>query len=61
MLNGDGDGTVNARSLQGCRHWKDMKQQNKKNVTCVDLPGIDHMTILSSAKVIKYILDVLSG
>lgn len=61
LLNGDGDGTVNARSLQGCRHWINMKQQNKKNVTCIDLPGVDHMSILSSTKVIKYILDILSG
>lgn len=59
LLNGDGDGTVNARSLRACSYWDGMKQQLGKNVTLLELPKIDHMTILSDVRVVKYILDTL--
>lgn len=61
LVNGDGDGTVNARSLKACGEWKDVKGQNGKNVTLQDFPKVDHMTVLSDARIVKYILDVMLG
>lgn len=61
LVNGDGDGTVNGRSLRACAQWEGMKAQNGKNVTLLDLPKVDHMTVLSDSRVVKYILDVLLG
>lgn len=59
LINGDGDGTVNARSLRACSYWNGMKQQLGKNVTMLELPKVDHMTVLSDGRVVKYILDAL--
>lgn len=61
LINGDGDGTVNARSLQACTHWIGMKEQLGKNVSTLQLPGVDHMGILRDNRVVQYVLDVLIG
>lgn len=57
LLSGDGDGTVNARSLQGCARWR---SQQKQAVSTFEVPGGEHMTILSSEPAIDYILNVLA-
>ncbi|XP_053985696.1 phospholipase A2 group XV-like [Hylaeus volcanicus] len=57
LLPGDGDGTVNLRSLEGCKHWKG---QQKQKVYSQGFPGIDHMDILRNVKVVNYIKTVLA-
>lgn len=59
LINGDGDGTVNTRSLRACDHWNGMKEQKGKNVTLFEVSKVDHMTVLSDQRIIQYILDVL--
>lgn len=59
LVMGDGDGTVNVRSLRGCGHWAGMSEMNGKNVTLVPLPKVDHMQVLSDSRVVKYVLDTL--
>ncbi|XP_043670002.1 phospholipase A2 group XV-like isoform X1 [Vespula pensylvanica] len=57
LIPGDGDGTVNLRSLEGCLHWQ-MKQKQK--VYHQAFPGVNHMTILKHPDVLKYIKSVLT-
>lgn len=61
LINGDGDGTVNARSLRACSQWIGMQGQNNKNVSVMELPKVDHMTVLSDDRIIKYIIDILAN
>lgn len=61
MVNGDGDGTVNARSLESCKNWMGMKAQYKKDVHTFELAGADHLGILSDSRGMDYIAKLLSG
>lgn len=58
-MKGDGDGTVNARSLKSCEMWSGTKAQREKTVHSIELPGADHMGILSDKRVLKYVLSIL--
>lgn len=58
LMGGDGDGTVNARSLEACKLWSG---KQKQKVFSLSLPNIDHMMILADSQVIKYIVNVLSN
>ncbi|XP_075212925.1 lysosomal phospholipase A and acyltransferase-like [Lycorma delicatula] len=53
---GDGDGTVNARSLEGCLHWQ---SQQKQKVYHQKFPDIDHMAVLRDQRIVSYIIKVL--
>lgn len=55
---GDGDGTVNIRSLLGCLKW--VKEQPHP-VEHVPIRGVDHMSILSNPVTLEYIRDVAIG
>ncbi|XP_046822523.1 phospholipase A2 group XV-like isoform X1 [Vespa crabro] len=57
LITGDGDGTVNLRSLEGCLHWQ---TKQKQKVYYQAFPGINHMTILKHAGVLEYIKSVLT-
>lgn len=57
LIDGLGDGTVNARSLEACKFWSG--QQTQK-VYAIELPNRNHMSILSDRTVVKYIVDVLN-
>ncbi|XP_015118642.1 group XV phospholipase A2 isoform X2 [Diachasma alloeum] len=57
LINGDGDGTVNARSLEGCLHWK---AKQKAKIYHQAFPHVDHMQILSNQTVLDYIRTVLT-
>lgn len=59
LVTGDGDGTVNARSLKSCEQWSGTKAQREKTINSIELPGADHMGILSDKRVLKYVLDLL--
>lgn len=61
LVTGDGDGTVNARSLESCVHWNGTKAQRGKDVFHVELPGADHMGVLSDSRVLDYISKLLVG
>lgn len=55
LLNGDGDGTVNLRSLLGCSYWK-----QSQSIATQALPGVDHMTILKHPTVLSYIVNLFN-
>lgn len=56
LLTGDGDGTVNIRSLTGCREWS---TKQKQSVSTLEIPKGEHIKILSALDTIEYILNVL--
>lgn len=53
---GDGDGTVNYRSLAACKHWSGLQGPS---VQSLELDNVDHMGVLSNSRVLKYILDLM--
>lgn len=53
---GNGDGTVNARSLVGCTYWTSMQ---KENVFHQVFPNADHMSILRDERVMDYISQLM--
>lgn len=56
LVYGDGDGTVNARSLKGCTYWRSLQKQS---ITTLEIPKGEHFEILSNPQIVAYILDVL--
>jgi lysophospholipase-3 len=52
---GDGDGTVNTRSLQGCLRWVDQQSQG---VHYLNVTGVDHMSVMSDPTVVSYIKSI---
>ncbi|KAE8747732.1 hypothetical protein FOCC_FOCC005555 [Frankliniella occidentalis] len=57
FINGDGDGTVNKRSLEGCLHWA---SQQKKKIYHQTFPKVDHMGILRDTKVLEYLQQLIT-
>ena len=55
---GNGDGTVNIRSLLACLNWT--KEQSQP-VNHVPIKGAEHMAILGDPTVSKYILKLATG
>uniref|UniRef100_A0A182QYF1 Phosphatidylcholine-sterol acyltransferase n=1 Tax=Anopheles farauti TaxID=69004 RepID=A0A182QYF1_9DIPT len=53
---GNGDGTVNIRSLEACKQWT---TQQKQPITTKAFPGADHMSILADVNVIDNIVKLL--
>jgi lysophospholipase-3 len=53
---GDGDSTVNTRSLEGCLRWKD--SNGGKGVQHMNLTGVDHMSVMTDARILKYLLTL---
>lgn len=58
LINGDGDGTVNRRSLEGCLHWQTMQKQK---VYSLSLPKVDHMAILKDVNVLNYVAGLINA
>lgn len=58
LIYGDGDGTVNIRSLEACMHWRGIQKQKIFNKT---LNKIDHMTILRDKQTLDYINDLIKS
>ncbi|XP_065075237.1 phospholipase A2 group XV-like [Ochlerotatus camptorhynchus] len=56
LVYGDGDGTVNKRSLEACRHWSG---QQKQPIYLREFPGAEHMAILADLSVLDSIVKVL--
>lgn len=57
---GDGDGTVNYRSLSACKHWPEQKSQGNYTVNRYEIPDAEHYDILSDHRAINHILNELS-
>lgn len=62
---GDGDGTVNIRSLTGCEHWRKRVGFSSLNqgysVKSVPLANAEHLKVLHDPRVIEYVVSVLKG
>ncbi|EDO33966.1 predicted protein [Nematostella vectensis] len=56
IRNGDGDGTVNARSLRACATWVNRQGYD---VVVKDYAGVNHNGILSDAKAQAYIKSIV--
>lgn len=56
VVYGDGDGTVNLRSLHGYKRWIG---RQKQPIYHKEVPGADHLSTLKHLEVIKYILELL--
>ncbi|KAH9636976.1 hypothetical protein HF086_008237 [Spodoptera exigua] len=58
---GDGDGTVNLRSLNACEHWRKKRFRNGNSVKSLALPGAEHLKILHDKRVLDYIQLVMKN
>ncbi|KAM5138358.1 phosphatidylcholine-sterol acyltransferase [Mantella aurantiaca] len=58
VIYGPGDGTVNIESALQCRKWV---SRQKQTVSLVELPGNEHIAMLSNLTTISYIKTVLLG
>ncbi|XP_030755084.1 group XV phospholipase A2-like [Sitophilus oryzae] len=56
LLYGDGDGTVNLRSLQACQHWQSLQKQK---VFYQAVPKTDHLGILYGKTTQDYIANLV--
>ena len=55
---GDGDGTVNIRSLEYCKQWSD-KQSHP--VITKSFKRLDHNHILMDKQVVEYVKDIVKN
>ncbi|KAE8607904.1 hypothetical protein XENTR_v10011326 [Xenopus tropicalis] len=55
---GGGDGTVNLESALQCGKWRN---QQRQKVSLVELPGNEHIAMLSNISTISYVKKVLFG
>lgn len=56
LILGDGDGTVNVRSLEACLRWQNKQSQK---IYHVPMSQVDHMEILKHPNVLAYIQKVV--
>ncbi|XP_063617246.1 phospholipase A2 group XV-like [Cydia splendana] len=60
---GDGDGTVNRRSLAACERWAKRRRLgrtlNGKPLKSLPLPDAEHLTILHDPRVLDYVTTVM--
>ncbi|XP_012229348.1 lysosomal phospholipase A and acyltransferase-like [Linepithema humile] len=56
LVSGNGDGTVNIRSLEACAHWQ---QSQKQKIYYQGFPGVDHTNILKNSSILAYIKTIL--
>jgi len=57
ILKGDGDGTVNMRSLLGCTRWDG---QQKQKVHHHILPGLDHLAVLKNDEAAEFVASLVN-
>ncbi|XP_059473948.1 phospholipase A2 group XV-like [Neocloeon triangulifer] len=58
LIMGDGDGTVNLRSLEGCTKWTEAQNAGKK-IYHQTFPGLDHMDALRDKIIAQFVHDLL--
>lgn len=56
IVHGDGDGTVNSRSLRGCLSWR-----NQQKVYHKEFQNVNHLRILSYPPLVDYVLKVVTA
>jgi len=56
FVNGDGDGTVNIRSLEGCLSWKGKQSQP---IHHTKLEGMDHLGMLMEKELIENVAEII--
>lgn len=56
LVMGDGDGSVNIRSLEGCTYWRGLQ---KKPITTMAVEKQEHFQVLGHPRIVSYIRDVL--
>ncbi|KAL0132732.1 hypothetical protein PUN28_000460 [Cardiocondyla obscurior] len=56
LIFGDGDGTVNIRSLEACKRWQTSQKQKIYNQ---GFPGVDHTEMLRNNDILAYIKTIL--
>lgn len=61
LVKGNGDGTVNRRSLIGCGYWDKTSAQGDHKIYQHEYPNVEHYNMLSDAGPINYILSKLTG
>ncbi|XP_071449019.1 lysosomal phospholipase A and acyltransferase-like isoform X2 [Hetaerina americana] len=61
LIFGDGDGTVNKRSLEGCTKWSQIGKKKNGRIYHQPIPGVSHMDILTDDRVLSYLRSLLSG
>lgn len=61
MIWGNGDGTVNRRSLIGCQYWRNTRAQGDHKIYEQEYPGVEHYNMLSDTGPIRYIVRELTG
>ncbi len=54
---GEGDGTVNSKSLTGCTYWRNFQ---KKPILTYEIKGAEHTALLVNPLAIDYIVKVLT-
>jgi len=57
LIKGDGDGTVNIRSLEGCLRWKKLQNQPVHHKV---FEKVDHLSMLRLDEPAKHIADIVS-
>jgi len=58
LVKGDGDGTVNIRSLKGCLRWEGAQKQAVHHKI---FKGINHVDMLRREEPTSYVVDVIDG
>jgi lysophospholipase-3 len=58
FLYGDGDGTVNIHSLEGCLNWQGKQEKKIYHQT---FSSLDHMGILRDERVLSYLLSLITN
>ena len=58
VINGDGDGTVNIRSLEYCQYWKG---RQKQDVTYQKFNKVEHMQTVSNENVVTQVIQIITG
>lgn len=61
IIEANGDGTVNERSLVACERWKKAPEQKNHKVYQREFSKVDHTGMLSNSAIINYILSKLTG
>ncbi|CAB3230343.1 unnamed protein product [Arctia plantaginis] len=55
LATGDGDGTVNLRSLSACEYWRKKRLRNGHSIKSLALQNAEHLKILHDQRALDYI------
>jgi len=55
---GDGDSTVNTKSLEGCLRWTDESKKQGKKLVHMNITGVDHMSVMTDARILRHLYNI---